>query len=284
MRYATPAAFRDAIEDRIRSQAAGGADPMRIRQHIVFERLLARLVHQRPGDWVLKGGVALEVRLRNRARATKDLDLAVRGVSESGQLIETLAEALGTDPDDDYFTLRLGQTTSLAADEAGRPGWRTTVDADLAGRLFASARVDVVARSEELAGTERIVVPSLLSFAEVPGVEIDSVDPNQHFAEKLHAYTLDRGERENTRVKDLVDLVLLIEDGLDPGTELRRTVDHVFATRNTHAVPTDIPMPPAAWGASYAGTATELDLRAATLDAASDTLTTYWRTVPPRGN
>jgi hypothetical protein len=43
-------------------------------------------------------------------------------------------------------------------------------------------------------------------------------------------------------------------------------------------------MPPASWGASYAGTATELDLRAATLDAASDTLTTYWRTVPPRGN
>jgi len=35
----------------------------RLRKRIVFERLLARLVVHAPGEWVLKGGFALELRL-----------------------------------------------------------------------------------------------------------------------------------------------------------------------------------------------------------------------------
>lgn len=45
---------------------------------------------------------------------------------------------------------------------------------------------------------------------------IESAHRRQHFAEKLHALTRDYGMRPNTRVKDLVDLLLLIHDRLLP--------------------------------------------------------------------
>src|SRR2546426_445941 len=125
MRYASAGAFRQAIEERIRSQTAEGADPMRLRRQIVFERVLARLVRNQPGAWVLKGGVALEARFRDRARTTKDLDLAVAdSIAEADAMRNRLVEAFAVDPDADWFRLRLERTAGLAADEAGRAGWR----------------------------------------------------------------------------------------------------------------------------------------------------------------
>lgn len=47
----------------------------RLRKHIVFDRFLARLFAVAPDPWPLKGGVAIEYRLGDRARATRDLDL-----------------------------------------------------------------------------------------------------------------------------------------------------------------------------------------------------------------
>lgn len=73
-RYATPAAFKQALEQRLRNNSASGVDLARRRQLVVFERLLAR-VHIAADDTViLKGGLVLELRLQ-RARTTKDVDL-----------------------------------------------------------------------------------------------------------------------------------------------------------------------------------------------------------------
>lgn len=277
MRYASAAAFRQAIEERIRSQTAEGADPMRLRRQIVFERVLARLVRNQPGVWVLKGGVALEARFRERARTTKDLDLAVAdSITTVDALRDRVVDALAIDPDGDWFRLRLDRATGLAADQAGRPGWRLTVRADLDGREFATVRVDVVVRTEEIASTERIRLPNSLEFAGLPPVEVEAVDRDQHFAEKLHALTREYGDRTSTRVKDLTDLVLLIETGIEPSPNLRATAEHVFETRGTHPVPTEIPAPPASWGASYSAQAAEIDLRATTLVGAHQVVRDFW--------
>lgn len=49
-------------------------DVNRLRRQVAFERLLVRLAAD--GDtWILKGGLALELRLANQCRSTKDLDL-----------------------------------------------------------------------------------------------------------------------------------------------------------------------------------------------------------------
>jgi len=72
-RYRTPAAFRQALESRLRDESAGnGLVLARLRQLVVFDRFLAR-VAARFGDTVtLKGGLVLELRLR-RARTTRPI-------------------------------------------------------------------------------------------------------------------------------------------------------------------------------------------------------------------
>ncbi|TCO58644.1 nucleotidyl transferase AbiEii/AbiGii toxin family protein [Actinocrispum wychmicini] len=53
-------------------------DVNRLRRQVAFERLLIRLAnHEEPPGWVLKGGLALELRLTNECRATKDADLTI---------------------------------------------------------------------------------------------------------------------------------------------------------------------------------------------------------------
>ena len=72
MIHATAAGFRAVLEDRLNRTAAHcGVPPTRLRMLVVFERSLARLQVVASGRWVVKGGVALELRLPGRARTTK---------------------------------------------------------------------------------------------------------------------------------------------------------------------------------------------------------------------
>lgn len=77
--YKTPQAFKVAIEDRIRRRSAASGLPMnRVRQRFIMERFLARISQQFGTAFVLKGGLALELRLAE-ARSTKDIDLRAHG-------------------------------------------------------------------------------------------------------------------------------------------------------------------------------------------------------------
>jgi hypothetical protein len=88
--YATPLAFKQALEQRLRSTSITGADFARRRQLLVFDRYLARLT-QIVGDAVtLKGGLALELRL-SRARTTKDIDLRMMG--STAEVLDRLQQA-----------------------------------------------------------------------------------------------------------------------------------------------------------------------------------------------
>jgi hypothetical protein len=62
MKYGDAAAFRMALEQRLRDQASDGASLARDRKRVAFDRLLARLVTVAEGRWVLKGGFALDLR------------------------------------------------------------------------------------------------------------------------------------------------------------------------------------------------------------------------------
>src|SRR5690606_1390646 len=130
-------------------------------------RMAARLAEDPAGGWVLKGGAAMEFRLTGRARTTKDLDLALRPAdgsdADGGEVRELLIEALSTDIDG-WFRFRVGAPVSLTADTAGRGGWRFSVEAHLAGKVFAGVRVDVVDRGEEITRTERLPLPNALAF------------------------------------------------------------------------------------------------------------------------
>ncbi len=76
MRYATPEAFRAALDQRLKNHAAQTGIPLvRLRKTIAFDRFLARLVAVASDRWVLKGALALDFRLGSGTRTTKDIDL-----------------------------------------------------------------------------------------------------------------------------------------------------------------------------------------------------------------
>ncbi|MFC4050478.1 nucleotidyl transferase AbiEii/AbiGii toxin family protein [Actinomadura syzygii] len=241
-RYANAVDLRRALEARLKQRAdETGTDLGRLRRVAVFDRIAARL-SAAERRWILKGGTSLEFRLGGRARATKDLDLALPdGPTYDGEALrEELIETLALDVDGDGFAYSVKPPTPLEPDAAGRPGWRFSVDSRLAGKSFA------------------VVVE------------------RQHFAEKLHALTRDYGSRPNTRVKDLVDIVLLIEDGLTADKPLLDVVNHVFAVRATHPVPTAILDPPPVWAKDYPMLAEDLTLADPDLTTALDLLRKFW--------
>ena len=118
---------------------------------------------------------------------------------------------------------------------------------------------------------------ALPTFDHLSPPQVEVAAPAQHFAEKLHALTRDHGDRLNTRVRDLVDLMLLIELELVHASDVLPVVRHVFESRGTHPVPGDLPDPPAGWARDYAEEAAATSLRTRTLEEAMSQLRSFWR-------
>ena len=71
MIYQTGQAFRRALETRLLTQSTQDGVPLvRLRKMVAFDRFLARLLAAQPDHWLLKGGLALQLRLGRRARTT----------------------------------------------------------------------------------------------------------------------------------------------------------------------------------------------------------------------
>lgn len=257
---------RRSLEDRLRAVAqSSGRDLGWLRRRHVFIRALHRLAADPDGRWVLKGGVAVELRRGDAARATKDIDVAISEPADwdaGGDAARAaLAKALAHDADGDLFDFVITRRTPLADDAYGRPAWRFSVDANLAGKLFVSIRIDLVDRPEELVGLTTLELPAGIS--PLPGAPIRWItvtDLRQQFAEKFHALTRSYSGGDSTRVKDLLDVVLLIDDGLRGDALLATVVRRVFTVRGTPIVPSALGRPPTGWGPTFAALAAEVGL------------------------
>ena len=278
MTYDTPQSLRMALEQRLLNQSReSGVSLDRLRRRVVFERVVARLQAAEPGRWVLKGGMALEVRLRDDARLTKDVDLGLRGeVSERSELHERLVEALAADPFVDRFVLTAGPVTRLMEDGGGHVTWRSKVAAHLAGKLFGGVQLDVSPRNHELEETDTVPLPNSLAFAGIEAPMIEIIDVNRHAAEKCHAMLKDFGDRENTRVRDLVDLVILCQHELLDTAALSIAVRQVWLERDRVAPPTALPHFPASWPERYEQLAADHDLVVATFPAGLAVVAALW--------
>lgn len=185
-------------------------------------------------------------------------------------------EVLLSDPQGDFFEFRLAKFRAMGVDSAMGPVWRASVDCRLDGRTFDHIVIDVVVRSSEVQRTESITLPGTLSFADVPTIEIVAVDLYQHFAEKLHALVRDYGDRPSSRVRDLADLILFIDGGLEPTQELVSAVGDVFIARGSTGAPVELLDPPADWWARYAELAADLQLSAPDIGAAMSAVRAFW--------
>jgi hypothetical protein len=83
----------------------------------------------------------------------------------------------------------------------------------------------------------------------------------QHISEKVHAYTRLHSSGPNTRVKDLVDLLLIAElDQTLSRVEVRQALETTFADRGS-VLPERLPDPPLNWEKPYRELAREARLR-----------------------
>jgi hypothetical protein len=259
--YASAAAFRSALEARLQKIAkAEGIDLQRFRRQVSFDRLLVRLFADKNAPWLLKGGYAMELRLQ-RARTTKDIDLTVAAGMEGGQirLLALLQDSASVMIADDFFRFTIGASV-MDLEGAPEGGARYPVTASLAGREFTKFHLDVGLGDEVVPPIEHIISRDWLDFAGIPPAVCPAISREQQFAEKLHAFTKPRDVGSNSRVKDLVDMALLIQMAPIDRSKLEEAVRLTFARRGTHHLPVELPQPPDTWQTPYGRLAEECGL------------------------
>jgi hypothetical protein len=259
------AAFKEALEQRLRTAAKGGAGLARRRQLLVFDRFLARVVAEFGDAATLKGGLVLELRLEH-ARTTKDVDLRMMG--SPADLLAKLQAAARRDLGD-FMTFEVGldeDHPELTNDGMQYDGRRFRAECRLGGKLYGQRFGVDVAWGDPIHGEPDVVVAKdVLAFAGIAAPTLRLYPIETHIAEKLHAYTMPRS-RPNSRVKDLPDLALLATTRSIAAERLRDALELTFAFRATHALPMSVPAPPSTWAEPYAAMAREDQLAWPTLD------------------
>jgi hypothetical protein len=269
--YSSANAFRTALESRLNGLAKEqGIDVQRLRRQVSFDRLLARIFASKRPGWYLKGGYALELRLPF-PRSTKDVDLSVTSYElitlpskeQSSALLENLREAAAIQLSD-YFYFDVGNAVMDL--DAAYGGCRYPVIANLAGRRFVQFHLDIGLGDAFIEPIDELLGQDFLSFAGLRPLTVPAISKEQHFAEKLHAYTMPR-ETPNSRVKDLVDMVVLLDTGLNKEL-VQKALALTFDRRKTHKLPINIDLPPANWQMQFTALATECGLSVTADEAA----------------
>jgi hypothetical protein len=263
--YASPEAFKQALEQRLRTSTKSGAGFARKRQLLVFDRFLARVIDVLGDAVTLKGGLVLELRLA-RARTTKDVDL--RMVGSPVEVLAKLQEA-GRLELGDFMTFEVGPDVDhpeIQNDGVQYDGFRFRAECKLAGKIYGQPfGVDVAFGDPILGEPEVVAANDVLAFAGIAPPRLRLYPIETHIAEKLHAYTLPR-KWPNSRVKDLPDLALLATAQPLDAERLRAALEQTFTFRKTHPLPAAVPAPTEAWRTPYAAMAREDRLTWRTLD------------------
>jgi hypothetical protein len=172
--YPNVAAFRQAVEAHLRNVAQErGVQIQGLRLKVAIERLLARLFDGDDLPWLLKGGYAMELRFRPRARTTRDVDLTIDDLVQPGRLRRRLEEvheelqsAAGRDLGDHLEFIIQPARSGLQAAPGG--GGVFPVVARMAGRDFARFHIDVGFGDAVVGEAEVLICDDLLGFAGVP--------------------------------------------------------------------------------------------------------------------
>ncbi len=256
---AKPPANRKALDIWVSQKAReDGIAVNRLRRGISFmviSAVLARFVDDEGIPlFLLKGGVAMELRVGLQARASKDYDTAFRQAIE--RVTEVLAEAETHLHGD--FRVTAGKAVPIGLTGAvripmklayGRHDWGM-VDLEVAAAEGESGASDTI---------EYVEGSPVLSVFGLPDVDRVALLPLPYqIAQKIHACTETKEGKDNDRFRDLVDLILL--DDLVVDGDLGRVRDacvEVFALRDTHAWPPSVTVYPL-WPDQYRALADDM--------------------------
>ena len=209
--------------------------------------------------FVVKGGVALELRMRDRARATRDLDLILN--RDLGDPLAALEDLL-VEPYEGFAFRRKGEEYRMPNGAV-----RVKVQVSFQGREWGTVEVDLANREGETEVELVPGIPLLEEFGIAGPEEIECLSLRHHVAQKLHAVTRPMPDgRQNDRFRDLVDLLLLRQFVHDHAAVASACAE-VFSRRGTHPWPPVI-IPPDEWRQPFARMADETGLPVREIDTA----------------
>jgi Nucleotidyl transferase AbiEii toxin, Type IV TA system len=248
---------------------ANGMAVGRVRHWISFMLLSGALDQAARGGarFVVKGGVALELRLPGRARATDDLDIVV--LADEDDLVGALDAALSVPYQDCTFTRR-PDTHAL-----GDKGVRVWVQIAYRSQRWATVQVDLVRPDAADTETERLGAIPLSHFGLTGPPNVVCLSLRYHIAQKFHGMTKDAAGGTNERFRDAVDLLLLRD--LITNAELpsvREACEETFRVRAEHLWPPPIALP-VAWTAPFAAMAAGVGLSITDLAVAETELSEF---------
>jgi hypothetical protein len=263
--YETPAAFRRALTDRLRTLAESGPwELQQLQRQFAYDRLLERLYLMDEG-WILKGAVALLARDIG-VRASLDIDVFR---AKSLDAAEADLRAAATRDIGDWFRFELGPRGPIGE---GMSGGRYPVHAYVGASIWAEFRVDLVGPEVAMIGEpEAVAAIAPLDLPDLRQRGYRAYPLVDHVADKVVA-TFDRyGSHRlpSTRYRDLVDLVAIAE-GASVDAEQQVEAVRSEAGRRGVSLPEVFDVPDRQqWERGYAKEARASLLRdAATLDEA----------------
>jgi hypothetical protein len=278
--YRSATAFRAALRDRLTAMArTGGHGLDELQRQVAYDRLLARAFSTPDADhWVLKGAGALLARLPE-ARHSRDIDLAFTRRTttpvETQHLLDDAVTSLRTAIDTDlgdFFRFEIQRTSPLQEAAKGR---RIHLAAYLGGR-YATFHVDVVVGTA-MTGTPQAGPP--LTQLQIPGLprpDYRLFPIADHVADKQCAIVETHGQgggaTVSTRVKDLVDLVLIAVTQVIDAAALSLAV-RVGSAHRALLLPTRFSVPDLVlWRRGYPARAREAATAIPDFDTAVDTV------------
>lgn len=220
----------DSIKARLFNLAVrSGKTNEYIQTHYFIERLLYRLsVSRYANDFVLKGGLLLHAMFDNQARATRDIDMLARQISNSPeQMVKVFREVCAISVDDgvtfDLDTI----SAELITEDADYPGIRMKIPSFL-DRSRSYVQFDIGFGDVVIPNPERMRYPSLLDMEEA---DLWVYSKESIIAEKFQAMVY--LAQANSRMKDFYDIAMLASTYDYDGTILREAVAKTLNRRAT---------------------------------------------------
>jgi len=259
--YETPAALRAALGAKF--AAIAKADPRytvaELHRQFAYDRLLARLFHAAPEEWVLKGAGALLARLET-GRHTKDIDLYWKGRSRRLDEAEEALRAAARADLGDFFAFTAGPRENLAAGPGGSA--RVPFRALLGPKEYARFHVDLVTGVTMTGAPDPVppLTPIAIDGLVRPGYRAYPLP--DHVADKLCAIIEPHHRRTgvvevSTRHKDLVDLAVIAASQRLDAAAVRKAIMSESARRGLD-LPTAFDVPHHdTWAAGYNARASE---------------------------
>lgn len=220
--WRSPEATRQALTAKTRARHPPELRGQRLRE-IAYRRLLARIFATQPERWVVKGGVALLLRL-DPNRTSNDIDLAyVAKAGEHADALRALVRAAAHDLGDFFeFEVRRDQAEEVDPDPLQR-ALTVPVLARIGATTFAEFSVDLALPREDDVEIEWVQPGATLTGQP----EVDQTQPvallalPAQIADKLCALHERHGDGHySSRARDLADLAMIAQQKDSEGSRL----------------------------------------------------------------